>query len=75
MRRNRLLNSRPFDRIAEHPHVVIRQQLRGPLIVVLCEKLHGIQPQLSRRLATLLTTLTLPDDITLAVDIDPVNLA
>ena len=31
--------------------------------------------QLSRRLATLLTTLKLPDDLTLAVDIDPVNLA
>ena len=32
-------------------------------------------PQLSRRLATLLTTLKLPDDVTLAVDVDPVNLA
>ncbi len=32
-------------------------------------------PQLSRRLAALLTTLKLPDDVTLAVDVDPVNLA
>ncbi len=32
-------------------------------------------PPVSRRLATLLPTLSFPDDVTLAVDIDPVNMA
>ena len=32
-------------------------------------------PELSRRLARLITDLKLPDDVTLAVDVDPVNMA
>jgi primosomal protein N' len=32
-------------------------------------------PELSRRLARLLTGLVLPDDVTVTVDIDPVSLS
>jgi hypothetical protein len=34
----------------------------------------GQMSALSRRLAVIATALTLPDDVTLTIDIDPVNL-